>query len=102
MSSNHGETLTRILKVAIPLTAARRDVSLEVLGGSSQGFGEEEPTSTGSFDRLLRQIRTAPRNDDLIARLSMSTRNAMLHRTTKLRVPSVVQGFVGVPLRVTR
>lgn len=102
LTSNHGPagTITRVLKVPVPDRAAGREGTLDVFGGNTVGQGGRSATS---LDQLLRRIRTAPRNDDIIARLVVSRPNgAAVRETTRELAPAVVDGFVSVPVRVTR
>jgi hypothetical protein len=98
-TSNRGGHRTRLVRVPVPAHAAGKFGSLEVFGGN--GFGEE--AAPASFAQLLRQIRNAPRNDDLVIRIVMpGAGGGPTHGEARVKLPSVVDGFFSASVRGVR
>ena len=98
-----------LLEVPVPGRAGGRSGSLTVLGGNSYG-GEEiyeggQPTGTSvkSLDQLLKEFRTAPRNDMVLADLDFYGKaSAALHRQARATVQAVTEGSLYVDVRAVR
>jgi len=97
-----------VLRVPVPSRAAGRSGSLTVTGGNIYGgeeyYYEGESSSTASsLDGLLREFRTAPRNDHVVADLKLSGKGGKaLSRQTRATVEAVTDGVVGAGVRVVR
>lgn len=95
------------LDLRVPRSAARKFGFLEILGGNSffGGGGFEEgpaPTAT-DFDKLLRRLERAPRNDDVLANLNLFRRNgSLIKQSVRKPAAAVVDGGVTVEVRVRR
>lgn len=89
------------LEVVIPRTAKRWG-ELTFMGGNSFYGGEEfwyEPTAGPGFDRVLKEIRSAPRNDEVVATLRLRrVGGGTVSRTDRVQTRAVVTGerYVGI------
>ena len=96
------------LNVPVPDSAARKFGFLEVLGGNSifseGGFFEEGPTTkTASFEKLLRRLARAPRNDDVVANLTLfRNRGSAIRSSVRKPAAAVVDGGITVEVRGRR
>ncbi|MDP8927961.1 MAG: hypothetical protein M3O70_05100 [Actinomycetota bacterium] len=100
------------LRLEVPADAAPGDGVLEVTGGSG---GREVPLEclfdfatcpdvegVGSFDELLEALQGRPRNDELVARLRLSTDGRPGGETVvevRRRLDRVVEGARAIPVR---
>jgi hypothetical protein len=95
------------LNLPVPEKMGRRSGYLEIVGGSSYWGGdsgyffEEDPYMSGStgpatFDGLLKKLATAPRNDQVIANLSIYRRTGAMKRMARSDAAAVVTGGVSV------
>jgi hypothetical protein len=89
-------------EVVVKLPVRRRDVGrrgfLNITGGNST-FAD----STGeAVDELIKEIGTAPRNDDVIARMSLSGGPRTKTREVRKSTGVIVDGHFGVRLRIVR
>lgn len=93
------------LKVTIPRKAVRWG-SIEFRGGSTYGGWEDfwwEPTSGSSFDKALSDIRSEPRNDEVVADLRVRKRGGgVLKRSVRVRKAAVVDGARYLEIQVVR
>lgn len=102
----------RRVQVSLPVPAriGRKSGYLEILGGNSywgeENYFEEEfymgGASTGpeTFEGLLRQLRTAPRNDQVLANLTLHRRTGTtMKRMARTGTPAVVNGMVAVEVQ---
>lgn len=103
--------------VPVPARIGRKSGYLEVLGGNSYfpgGEGGQPPgdgtefaeagyvaaTAPASFEALLRGLRQSPRNDQVLANLSLYRPNgSMLGRSGRAGTGSVVDGMVTVEVQ---
>lgn len=103
--------------VPVPARIGRKSGYLEVLGGNSYfpgGEGGQPPgdgtefdeggyvaaTAPASFEALLRGLRQSPRNDQVLANLSLYRPNgSMLGRSGRTGAGSVVDGMVTVEVQ---
>ena len=88
---------TRNVRLAVDIPGrAGASGFLTFRGGNTYGPGEEfwyDPSSSGSFDKVLRQITSDPRNDQVVADLSVQPVDGRrLTSTTRVRQPAVVDG----------
>lgn len=95
------------LDLRVPRNAARKFGFLEILGGNSffgEGGFEEGPAPTATdFDKLLRRLERAPRNDDVLANLNLFRRNgSLIKQSVRKPAAAVVDGGVTVEVRVRR
>jgi hypothetical protein len=94
------------LNLPVPERMGRRSGSLEIVGGNSYWsesdyYFEEEPYMSGptgpaTFEGLLKKLSTAPRNDQVLANLSIFKRAGVMRRTTRSNAAAVVTGGVAV------
>ncbi|HEX6246661.1 MAG TPA: hypothetical protein VFZ64_02210 [Nocardioidaceae bacterium] len=93
------------VQVTIPRRAVRWG-SIEIRGGNSYGGWEDfwwEPTSGSSFDKTLKDIKSEPRNDEVVADLRVRRRGGgVLTRTDRVRKAAVVDGARWVQVSVRR
>ncbi|HSE69416.1 MAG TPA: hypothetical protein VLA97_01575 [Nocardioidaceae bacterium] len=98
------ELQTRRLRVElkVPVAAGRKGGYLEVLGGNSWYGGEGEGGSgPANFDQLLRRLRSAPRNDEVLVNLYVFRNNGTtIKRTSRTRAGAVVDGGTAVEVLV--
>lgn len=94
------------LNLAVPERMGRRSGYLEILGGGSY-WGDSEfsfdegPYMSGStgpatFEALLRKLSTAPRNDQVLADLTIFKRSGVMKRMARSNAQAVVTGGVSV------
>lgn len=101
-----------VVPVALPVPdrIGRKTGVLEVLGGNSYfgeggGYFEEQPymnatTKTETFEGLLRRLRQAPRNDQVLANLTLFKRDgSMMKRSARSNAAAVVNGGVSVEVQ---
>lgn len=105
---NSAELGQAVIPVAlqVPERMGRRSGYLEILGGNSywgeeMGYFEEGPymaadTGPQTFDALLNKLRTAPRNDQVLANLSIYRRAGVMKRSARGQADAVVNGGVSV------
>jgi hypothetical protein len=90
----------------VPADAAGREGSLEISGGGGgddgeEGFAAEAGGEPQSFEELVDALRTAPRNDDVVASLQFFSESGSTGpATVRKRVAEVVSGGLGVPVLV--
>ncbi len=106
LTSRQRATKRVLLDVRIPATARRRG-SLSFVGGDDVGgwedFWEQDPASGPSFGSVLRSVRRAPRNDQVVADLSVSrVGGGRASRSVRVTTPAVVGGYTRVNLQVVR
>ncbi len=104
-SAELGKT-TIPVALPVPERMGRRSGYLEILGGNSywgedMGYFEEGPymqadTGPQTFEGLLNQLRTAPRNDQVLANLSIYRRTGVMKRSARGQAEAVVNGGVSV------
>lgn len=95
------------LEVPIPRRAARRWGYIEFFGGSSywgdEYYYDEGSSSAESLDEVLREIRRAPRNDNVVANLRIYGRgDGAITRSARGLARAVVSGSRSVEIRVVR
>ena len=99
-----------MLRVPVPRSAAGRAGSLDVwgantdLGGEPGGDPGVPPPSDGApLSKVLKRIRTAPHNDEVVASLNLFRDNgALLTRTARAATGAVVDGALSIEVRGTR
>jgi hypothetical protein len=97
------------LAVPVPRRIGRRSGMLEILGGASYfGGGEGEFSEGGyvgatgpeTFDALLRRLRETPRNDQVLANLTLYKRSGLgPKRSVQVATRAVVTGSVTVEVQ---
>lgn len=98
-----------VLAVPVPERARGKFGDLTVIGGNEfggfevGGNGGGYGDAAGSFDGLLRALRTAPRNDDVVATLSFYREDgSALRREVRETTNAVVDGAFYVSVRGVR
>ncbi len=100
------------VRVSLPVPAriGHKSGYLEIVGGNSywgsENYFEEEfylggeETGPETFEGLLHQLRTAPRNDQVLANLTLYRRTGTpMQRMGRTGTPAVVNGMVGVEVQ---
>jgi hypothetical protein len=89
-------------EVVVKLPVRRRDIGrrgfLNITGGNST-FAD---VTGEAVDGLIKAIRTAPRNDDVITRMSLSGGSRAKTREVRKSTGVIVDGRFGVRLRIVR
>jgi hypothetical protein len=90
------------LAIRVPSGSAGQEGTLEIGGG--QGYQGPVGTSgePGSFDQLLRSLKDAPHNDEVLAALVLTSEDeaAPAAATARGRTPQVVTGQATIPFRI--
>ncbi|HEU4512399.1 MAG TPA: SpoIVB peptidase S55 domain-containing protein [Nocardioidaceae bacterium] len=104
-SAELGKTVIPVA-LQVPERMGRRSGYLEILGGNSywgedMGYFEEGPymsadTGPQTFEGLLNKLSTAPRNDQVLANLSIYRRAGVMRRSGRGQAAAVVNGGVSV------
>jgi len=106
-SAQLGRTEVRV-HLPVPRRIGRKSGTLEILGGNTWfsdggellGPGMAEGSGTESLDRLLRRIRQAPRNDQVLASLTLFKRDgSTLQRMARAGTRAVVNGGIAVDVQ---
>ncbi len=97
------------LVLPVPKQIGRKSGMLEILGGGSYyGGGEGEFSEAGyvgatgpeTFDALLRRLRETPRNDQVLANLTLYKRSGLvIKRSARAGTQAVVTGGVAVEVQ---
>lgn len=99
------------VRLSVPQRIGHKSGYLEILGGNSywgeENYFEEEfymggggSTGPETFEALLNQLRTAPRNDQVLANLTLHRRTGTpLERKARTATPAVVNGMIGVEVQ---
>jgi len=96
------------LALPVPKQIGRKSGMLEILGGGSYyGGGEGEFSESGygttgpeTFDALLRRLRETPRNDQVLANLTLYKRSGLvIKRSVRAGTQAVVTGGVVVEVQ---
>ena len=100
-----------IMEVPVPRRAAGMFGTLEIFGGNSGLFSEEEffegegpsvGSEQASFDEILKSLAKEPHNDDVVANLSFYDEEGQITKQRQRRASAglVVDGGIGVGVRV--
>ena len=96
-----GNLVTRTLALSVPNDAEPGSFGSLLVRGGGEFFFPEEGAEPNSFARMIQALENSPRNDDLLAELSLlSFSGDSSTTTTDQRMDAVVGGYVEIGVAI--